>query len=187
MTEIAEAAGLQQSSIYYWFGSKEEILRAIMEQNRESLSAARALAPRSEPAAARLYIVLYQDVLQMCSAPLNFYELQDAAMAQPEVFADFQPDYAELFSLIRQLFVNGVQRGELRASDPDRFTRTALSLNEGSQHHYHLAQMGTGDISEVAHDAARMAVCSILTKPGRMPEIERLAEQGIGGYRAGGG
>ena len=32
MAQIAEAAGLQQSSIYYWFRSKSDVLGSILER-----------------------------------------------------------------------------------------------------------------------------------------------------------
>ena len=43
--------------------------------------------------------------------------------------------------------------------------KAALSLNEGPQYRYHLGQAGSGDICDVAHDAAGMSVGSVLAEP----------------------
>ena len=133
---IAQESGLQQSSIYYWFRSKNEILRAIVDQNRVSLTAARALSGRPEPAAVRLYIVLYQDVVQMCSGPLDFFDLEEAAKKQPDVFSDFRGDYDELVVRLREIVESGTASGQFHRVPAAEFVRTALSLTEGSQHRF---------------------------------------------------
>lgn len=184
MTEIAQAAGLRQSSIYYWFRSKDEILRAIMDQNRVSLTAARALSGRDEPAAVRLYIVLYQDVVQMCSAPLNFFDLEEAANNQPEVFSDFHSDYEELFRRLQQMVEDGITSGEFEEVDPGEFVRTALSLNEGSQYRFHAESHSLEDMHRYADSAARTSVRAVLQDVAGLAEIQARAAQGIAGYRA---
>lgn len=184
MTEIAQESGLRQSSIYYWFRSKDEILRTIMDQNRVSLTAARALAEREEPSAVRLYIVLYQDVVQMCSAPLNFYDLEEAANNQPEVFSDFHSDYRELFGRLRRIIEDGLEAEEFCPVQPDEYVRTALSLNEGSQYRFHVESRSRSAVHDYADCAARTAVRGILADVGRLPAVQQEARRGVAGYRA---
>lgn len=184
MTQIAQASGLRQSSIYYWFRSKDEILRAIMDQNRVSLTIARALAPRRESAAVRLYIVLYQDVVQMCSAPLNFFDLEEAAKNQPEVFSDFHTDYAELFGLMQKVVEDGIAAGEFEQVHPHEFVRTALNLNEGSQYRFHVENLSLTDMHRYADAAARTSVRSILHDVATLESVQQSALSGVAGYTA---
>ncbi|MGI6879220.1 TetR/AcrR family transcriptional regulator [Microbacterium sp. gxy059] len=185
MTGIARAAGLRQSSLYYWFRSKDDILRAIMDQNRVSLAAARRLAGGTGPAAVRLYIVLYRDVVQMCSAPLNFYDLEEAAKQQPAVFSGFQEDYEELFNGLTSIVEDGVASGELRNDVPvAEFVRAALSLNEGSQHRFHVSGPHRSDIHEYAAAAASLSVRAALADADALASVREEAKAGIGGVRA---
>lgn len=183
MTQIAEAAGLRQSSIYYWFRSKDAILRAIMDQNRVSLTAARELADDDAPATVRLYIVLYQDVVQMCSAPLNFFSLEEAAHDQPEVFHDFHADYAELADRLGALVEEGLAEGSLVPVEPASFVRNALSLNEGLQYRFHVGG-ATADLHELADSAAWMSVRSVLADVSRTEDVRTAARRGVAGFAA---
>ncbi|GMA32822.1 TetR/AcrR family transcriptional regulator [Litorihabitans aurantiacus] len=184
MSQIAGAAGLRQSSIYYWFRSKDEILRSIMDQNRWSLTAARALLAESEAAAVRLYVVLYLDVVQMCSAPLNFYSLEEAAVDQPDVFEDFHVAYAELTQALAEIVAAGVEGGDLQPVEPAEFVSTALSLNEGVQYRFHASGGEAEDVGRVADSAATMAVRSLLPPGVDVAGVRRLAREGVGGFRA---
>lgn len=183
MTQIAQASGLRQSSLYYWFRSKDEILRAIMDQNRVSLTAARVLVQEDAPAAVRLYVVLYQDVVQMCSAPLNFFSLEEAAHEQPDVFHDFHADYAELVGHLDALVAEGVAEGELVGTDPAGFVRTALSLNEGLQYRFHAGGAGVG-LHELADSAAWTSVRSRLVDVSTIEGVRSAARDGLAGFAA---
>ncbi|MGE2834896.1 TetR/AcrR family transcriptional regulator [Mycobacterium sp. SMC-4] len=183
MDAIARRAGLGQSSLYYWFKSKDEILRGIMNQNRVSLEAARVLSHRTEPAAVRLYIVLYQDVVQMCTAPLNFYDLEEAAKKQPEVFSDFQDDYDELFARLRDIIAEGVVSGEFIDVSPAEFARTALSLNEGSQYRYHAGEPSRSVLHAYADAAARTSLRAVMTDVDDLMAVQEHARRGVAGFR----
>ncbi|WP_319017961.1 TetR/AcrR family transcriptional regulator [Mycolicibacterium baixiangningiae] len=184
MDAIAERAGLGQSSLYYWFRSKDEILRGIMNQNRVSLEAARVLSQRDEAAAVRLYIVLYQDVVQMCTAPLNFYDLEEAAKKQPEVFGDFQDDYDELSARLRSIIEEGVASGEFIEVSPEEFARTALSLNEGSQYRFHASGQSRDDLDGYADAAARTSLRAVMSDVDGLVDVQEAARRGIAGFRS---
>ncbi|MEU0315560.1 TetR/AcrR family transcriptional regulator [Nocardioides sp. NPDC006273] len=134
ISQIAESVGLRQSSMYYYYKSKEGILSALMEKNRESLTLAEKLLEEDGPVAPRLYAFLYTDVRQLCTAPLDFYELEIAALAQPQVFEGFEEDGEKLCAATARLLELGVDGGELRRTDPAATALMLLSLNEGAQH-----------------------------------------------------
>jgi TetR/AcrR family transcriptional regulator len=183
MDAIAERAGLGQSSLYYWFKSKDEILRGIMNQNRVSLQAARVLDQRAEPAAVRLYIVLYQDVVQMCTAPLNFYDLEEAAKKQPEVFGDFQDDYDELSARLCGIIESGIASGEFIDVSSGEFARTALCLNEGSQYRFHAESQRRDDLHGFADAAARTSLRAVMTDVDKLVDVQEAARSGIAGFK----
>lgn len=182
MGEIAARAGLGQSSLYYWFKSKDEILREIMDQNRVSLQAARVLSQHESPAAVRLYIVLYRDVVQMCTAPLNFYDLEEAAKKQPEVFRDFQSDYDELSARLCSIIEEGAASGEFIDVVPEEFARTALSLNEGSQYRFHAQGKSRDELQGVADAAARTSLRAVIADVETLASVQAAARRGIAGF-----
>lgn len=162
MTEIARSAGLRQSSLYYWFARKELILQTLLEENRSSLALATVLEAQPGPVAPRLYAVLHADVLQLCSAPLDFYEFERVARLQPQNFGAFFDDYAQLHRLIESLVRQGVDAGEFEAVNPADTATAALGLNEGLQRHYRLPLPGV--LSYSADDVCRLSADTTLTR-----------------------
>lgn len=182
MTQVAREVGLGQSSLYYWFRSKEDLLKALVSANRESLDVAERLAEGDAPAAVRLYAVLHADVLQMCEGALDFYDLERAARAQPDVFAEVLGDYGRLRDELERIVESGVGEGVLVAADARLAVVACLAQTEGVQHRF---RTPTPDASDrpaalaTARDAARLAataaVRGLLADPARIEEIERLA------------
>jgi AcrR family transcriptional regulator len=162
MTEIARSAGLRQSSLYYWFARKELILQTLLEENRSSLALAAVLEAAPGAAAPRLYAVLHADVLQLCSAPLDFYEFERVARLQPQNFGAFFDDYAELHRLVESLVRQGVDAGEFDTVDPADAATAALGLNEGLQRHYRLPLPGVR--SYAIEEVCRLSADTTLTR-----------------------
>lgn len=181
MSEIARAVGLGQSSVYYWFRSKEDVLRALVGANRESLEVARRL-PASTPPPAHLYAVLYADVLQMCRGALDFYDLERAAHAQPEFFAEILADYGRLRAELEAIVAAGMRSGEFVAGDARTATTACLAQTEGMQHRFRTPtpdDEGRGPVLDEPASAARLAastaVRALLADPARAPQVERDA------------
>lgn len=162
MSEIARSAGLRQSSLYYWFARKELILQTLLEDNRTSLALAAVLEARPGPVAPRLYAVLHADVLQLCRAPLDFYEFERVARQQPQNFGAFFDDYTELLRLTESLVRQGVAAGEFDGVDPADTATAALGLNEGLQRHYR--QPLPGVRSYTADQVCRLSADTTLTR-----------------------
>ncbi|WP_280501611.1 TetR/AcrR family transcriptional regulator [Nocardia farcinica] len=177
VSAIAREAGLGQSSLYYWFANKEAILQALIDKNRESLETARQLVDDPADAAARLYRIIYDDVVQMCSAPLDFYELERVSRAQPEEFADFFADYRELETLMARVIEQGVAAGEFVAVEPGPATTAALSLSEGLQYRFRQGEAGAERMREFAHLSASTTVGALV----RDRERVAAARAGVGG------
>src|ERR1700716_3532373 len=68
MTEIARACGLGQSSLYYWFRQKEDILLGLLALNRVSLDCAEQVVAETGSPAVRLLRLLRLDILELWSS-----------------------------------------------------------------------------------------------------------------------
>ncbi|WP_269303892.1 TetR/AcrR family transcriptional regulator [Aeromicrobium sp. HA] len=187
MTQVAREVGLGQSSLYYWFRSKEDLLKALVSANRESLDVAERLAAGDAPAAVRLYAVLYADVLQMCEGALDFYDLERAARAQPDVFAEVLDDYGRLRDELERIVEAGAEEGALVAADARLAVVACLAQTEGVQHRLRTPTPDASDRPSAlasTRDAARLAattaVRGLLAEPARIDEVERLALEALG-------
>lgn len=138
MSDIAHAVGLNQSSLYYWFKDKEDLLHAILQENEASLRVAATVSAHSGDSAVRLYSIVYSDTLMMCSFPFDYYELETVALTYPERFESFFVTYRKLRSTLEMVIAQGVEEGDFPADvNPAASTITILSLSEGLQHQYH--------------------------------------------------
>lgn len=186
ISQIAESVGLRQSSMYYYYKSKEEILSTLMEKNRESLTLAEKLMEEDGPVAPRLYAFLYTDVRQLCTAPLDFYELEIAAQAQPQVFEGFDDDYDKLRSVAARLLALGAESGELRTHDPDGTAPMLLSLNEGAQHRLWHSRREGETVPESSHGLAQSVadyhLSSLLTDVSALAEVRDAARDFVAEY-----
>jgi len=182
MTQVAREVGLGQSSLYYWFRSKEDLLKALVSANRESLDVAERLSAGDAPAAVRLFAVLHADVLQMCEGPLDFYDLERAARAQPDVFAEVLDDYGRLRDELERIVESGVGEGSLVAADARLAVVACLAQTEGVQHRFRTPTPDASDRpaalatpGDAARLAARAAVRSLLADPAGLDAVERRA------------
>lgn len=176
MTDLARTVGLSQSSLYYWFRSKEDVLRGLTQANRESLDIAEQLAAAGAPAATRLYAVLYTDVLQMCRGSLDFYDLERVASAQPEWFSELLEDYGRLGSAIEEILRTGARSGEFDIEDPRIATVSCLAQTEGMQHRFRSPTPGAAPLAD-ATTAARLAARGVLRATLADPSRTDAAEQ----------
>src|ERR1700704_2134968 len=75
MAEIADGAGLQQSSLYYYFRSRDAILEEILGTvNRVPLEFVERLKREGGPAAVRLYRLIRFDVAALLAFTLYINE-----------------------------------------------------------------------------------------------------------------
>ena len=76
MAQIAAGAGLQQSSLYYYFRSKEEILAAIVAKaNVVPLELVRRVRDQPLAPAVRLWRFVAGDVAALCALPFDINEV----------------------------------------------------------------------------------------------------------------
>jgi AcrR family transcriptional regulator len=131
--DIADRLGIQQGSLYYYFSSKEAALSAICEIGvRNFIDELRAILTTPMPAAEKLRAAIANHLLPLRARPDADYirvfirhrhELPDGARQKVATLArSYQ-------ALIEQLFIEGVESREFRASlDPRLATLALLGL-----------------------------------------------------------
>lgn len=161
MAEIAEAAGLGASSLYYWFRSKQQILEVIVEDvNRAPLSFAEEVAAGHGSVRGRLHHLICFDVQTLCAFPFDINEVHRMAADDEIAFARYWEDRRRLVSAVERLVAEGIERGELRAVDPHLAALTLLANDEASQNWFRTTDRAY-DVHLIATFLADLAVRSL--------------------------
>ena len=165
MAQIAEPAGLQQSSIYYWFGSKADILASILERvNRIPLAIVERERAAAGPVAVRLYRLVREDVLALCGFPFDINEIHRLAERAPEDFAAYWEERRRLDDEVEALVAEGVANGELRPVDARLAARMLLAGDEATQNWYRDAA-STPYTPDAVADHSPRSRCALLAEP----------------------
>lgn len=166
MAQIAERSGLRQSSIYYWFRSKSEILGSILERvNRIPLAIVERERAAPGPMAERLRRLVREDVLALCGFPFDINEIHRLAGREPESFAAYRDERRRLDDEVEAMIAEGVASGELRPVDPRLAARTLLAADEATQHWYRPVDEAGYGAEAIADHVADTAVRSLLAMP----------------------
>ncbi|MDQ1356157.1 MAG: hypothetical protein QOG44_530 [Acidimicrobiaceae bacterium] len=186
MSDIARAAGLQQSSLYYWFRKKELVLQATFAVNRVPLEFINRIGARSGSPALKLYRLVRFDTLQLCRSPCDVNELERLAEGQPDLFATFWEDRQRLHDWIVTLVGAAIEEGQFVPCDPDLVALSLLSFDEGIQKRFrHQLQHGPDGANafrhqpraaeELAEFAAGTMLRALLKRPGDLARLQRQA------------
>jgi TetR/AcrR family transcriptional regulator len=134
MSEIAAEAGLGPSSLYYWFGSKQEILELmITDVNRAPLELARRLMAEPGRPATRLYRLIRADVVTLCSLPFDINEVHRLAGEDEHAFGRYWEERQLLNDAVEALISQGVEAGDLLPVEPRLAALTVLANDEAVQ------------------------------------------------------
>ncbi|MDD6730504.1 MAG: helix-turn-helix domain containing protein [Eggerthellaceae bacterium] len=188
MTAIAKAVGIDQSSLYYWFPSKDALLdRILVETN----AAGRFGAVEGDlaDAPAYLYALAYCDTLNLCLMPVDYFDLESAASKGGARFKGFFESYEQLAHHVHAAIVRGVEAGQLVSVDPWMSALSFLVVNEGVQHRYHQMKNGFDPLRELlegslethmpetyAHLAARDGLSMLVEELGSIDQARKIAE-----------
>src|SRR4051794_7533801 len=139
MSRIAGAAGLKQSSLYYYFRRKEEIVAELVARaNVVPLAQLRQIAAAGGAPAVQLHRFVRADVVALCELPFDINEVHRIAARDPEQFASYWKERTQLERMLGKILRRGADEGTLRTVDL-RFTAlTILSIDEGVQNWFRL-------------------------------------------------
>lgn len=169
MAQIAEASGLQQSSIYYWFRSKSDVLGSILDQvNRVPLEIVEEARRSDGPVALRLHRVVVQDVLALSGFPFDINEIHRLAAREPESFTGYWEERSRLDEEVEALVAEGVEAGELQPVDTRLAARTLLAADEATQHWFRTETRGDYTADVIAQHVADVGVRGLMVDPGTL-------------------
>ena len=187
MTAVAREVGLKQSSLYYWFKSKEQLLDEVLVDGFNSCSFKGAIfRAQGVPAAQRLYALLFRRTAKFCGLPVDVFAAETVADANPQVLRHFFGEFEAYQGKLRVLVEEGRASGELRDVPVDDALEMALSVVLTQQHLCHRQQagasvscVGSGDARDGvlcwARRAARLAMSMLLADPAQLDAIEAAA------------
>lgn len=188
MADIAAAAGLQVSSLYYYFRSKHEILETIVgEVNRLPRAAlAEARTTHGDPATA-LHAFIRSDAAVLCRFPFDINEIHRLAGDDDDSdFARYWAERQQLHDDVEQLVADGIASGDLIEVDPQLAALTILADDEAAQNWFRPVGarrlMGRGGSTErytpedVGTFLADLTLRGLLRDPSRVAAIRAATD-----------
>jgi AcrR family transcriptional regulator len=178
MSDIARAAGLQQSSLYYWFRSKEQLLHEALLVNRAPLQFIAEVGAGSGCPSVKLYRLLRFDTMQLALSPIDFNEIQRIAHQQRAEFHQFWTDYDHLKDWVANVIGAAISEGKFIDCDRQQTAELLLNFNEGAQKRTRLHTDHRDRVEEairVAEQVATMAVRGLLKRPSEIGQIRAQA------------
>lgn len=175
MAQIAEAVGLEVSSIYYYFGSKHEVLeRIVVDVNRVPLGIAAAVQVEFPDATRRLHAFVRRDAAALCEFPFDFNEIHRLARDDRGNFTRYWADREQLLVEVEAIVRQGIADGEFRDTDPRLAALTLLANDEAVQNWY---RPSTGETAprlppeEIGSFVADLAVRGLVVDAGVLDAV----------------
>jgi AcrR family transcriptional regulator len=180
MSDIARAAGLQQSSLYYWFRNKDQLLGETLLVNRAPLKFSAEVGAGSGSPAVKLYRLLRFDTMQLALSPIDFNEIQRIAHDQRTEFHQFWTDYQRLKDWVADLIGAAINEGRFIDCDKQETAGLLLNFDEGAQKQTRLhTDQGdrVGEAIRVGEQVATISVRGLLKRPTQIHRISAQAAQ----------
>jgi AcrR family transcriptional regulator len=179
MSDIARAVGLQQSSMYYWFRNKEQLLGEALIVNRAPLTFIGDVGAGSGSPAVKLYRLLRFDTMQLALSPIDFNEIQRIAHDQRSEFHQFWTDYERLKDWVADLIGAAITEGKFIECDRQDTAGLLLNFDEGAQKRTRLHDSGdrVAEAIRVGEQVAVIAVRGLLKRPSEIGRITAQAAQ----------
>jgi AcrR family transcriptional regulator len=177
MSDIARASGLQQSSLYYWFRNKEQLLHETLLVNRAPLKFIAEVGAGSGSPAVKLYRLLRFDTMQLALSPVDFNEIQRIAHAQRDEFHQFWTDYQRLKDWVADLIAAAISEGKFIDCDIPETAGLLLNFDEGAQKRTRLHTDPGDRVQEAVRVGEQVATISVRGLLKRPSEIARICAQ----------
>jgi AcrR family transcriptional regulator len=134
MAQIAEAAGLQTPSMYYYFDGKGGILRALaIDANRAPLEIVAAVRDASDDPAVQLWATVALDVRTLCELPFDINEVHRFVAQDEESQTAYTKARDDLIGVVAEIVADGIGCGAFHEVDAALAAVTLLANDEGSQ------------------------------------------------------
>jgi TetR/AcrR family transcriptional regulator len=160
MSRIASEVGLKQSSLYYHFHSRDEVVAALMARaNVVPLELIDGVTATDEPVPDQLHRFVKGDVEALCALPFDINEVHRIAARDVDRFADYWSDRRRLERKLSALIRRGIDAGELRSVPPRLTALTIMANDEGVQNWFRLGTTTTP--AQIARHLADLTVAGL--------------------------
>jgi TetR/AcrR family transcriptional regulator len=173
MSRIAVASGLRQSSLYYYFRSRDEIVAALVARaNVVPLDVVNRIAHDGDSVPSKLFRFVACDVEALCALPFDINEVHRIAARDRDRFAQYWKERAPLERKLAAFIRQGIDAGDLRRVDAPLMAVTIMSNDEGVQNWFRLGTRRRAP--DIARSVAELTVSGLLSERVRLPDV--LAE-----------
>jgi TetR/AcrR family transcriptional regulator len=188
MRQIASEAGLRQSSVYYYFSSKEAVLEALVSgANRLSLDRLARIEADGGTPGVQLHRLVRFDARLLCELPYDINEVLRLSALQEDHLAGYWADRQALNDGVERLLERGIAEGELVEVDARLAALTLLSNDEAVQNwfrplgEHHLAGDKAGGgaytATEIGDFLADLALSALLRDRRALPGVRRRSQE----------
>ena len=140
MTHIADRAGLNQSSLYYYFDSKEALLAAIVARaNVVPLELIASIEAQGGSPPVRLYRFVRGDTIALCELPFDINEVHRIAARDMNRFATYWKERDILERKLTAMLREGIKSKAFRELDARLMAITIMSNDEAVQNWYRVS------------------------------------------------
>jgi TetR/AcrR family transcriptional regulator len=176
MAQIASAAGLQQSSLYYYFGSKEEVLAAIVATaNVVPLELVRRIGEQPLEPAVRVWLFVAGDVVALCTLPFDINEVHRYAARDRQRFATYWKERRTLQAALADTIREGVADESLRQVNARLVALTLMSNDEAVQNWYRHDTRPLREPTAIGAAMADLAVGGLLVRSAELDGVRERA------------
>lgn len=172
--EIATAVGIRQPSLFHHFGSKQDMMVALLDSDltgSTALAEIQAAAPG--PPAVRLLRYLIIDIAVTCNSPYNLTRISDEHVLTDPALAHWLALLERLHSARRTMIEQGIAAGDFIDVDPDMAQRAVTWMIRGNI--ADVAGRGVVDADRIARELSAFALRSLLRDPARLPDLMSCA------------
>jgi AcrR family transcriptional regulator len=178
MSQIAREAGLQQSSLYYYFRGKEDVLSAIVAKaNVIPLALVRRVQRDGGSSPVRLFRFVRGDVAALCALPFDINEVHRFASRDRQRFARYWTERRRLQRTLVSMVRDGIADGMLRDVEPKLTAITIMSNDEAVQNWFRHDPAPLGDAIAIGTSLAELTVGGVLADSRRLAAVRREADE----------
>jgi AcrR family transcriptional regulator len=178
MSQIAIEAGLKQSSLYYYFRNKEEVLAAIVARaNVVPLEWLDAIEREGGAPEVQLYRFVRGDVMALCALPFDINEVHRVAARDRHQFERYWKERRALLRRIGAIVNEGIESGSLREVPADLTALTIMSNDEAVQNWYRVDRKPAKSARAIGGFVADLTVGGLLTGRGRLVGVREKADR----------
>lgn len=175
MAQIAEATGVRTPALYYHFADKEAVLGALADACYDAaLAVVRAVADQDAPVPVRLYRLIRDEAVQLCSGPYELGFLFDPALRDP-AFRSSADKLQTWRRTLLALIEAGIADGDFRPVDPWIMDVAISGILETTAKRWR--QAGERTPEQVGIEIADLMLSSLLRAPDRLAALRAEAAE----------